>query len=129
MKQNPMKHITTHLVLTGNLGVSGNLYGGQVMAWMDEAAAIYAMWATGGMKVVTRRFSEILFDHPVHNGERLDFDCGNPKCGKTSITFTVVAHVENLVKFQAECTFVAVDSHGRKTEIDWSKSPLHKNDL
>ncbi len=126
MNQKDLRHITTHLVLTGNLGVSGNLYGGQVMAWMDEAAAIYAMWATGGMKVVTRRFSEILFDHPVHAGERLEFDCGNPRCGTTSITFTVIAHVAEKVMFQAECTFVAVDDHGQKTSVDWSKSPLNQ---
>ncbi len=119
-----MKHITTHLVLTGNLGVSGNLFGGQVMAWMDEAAALYAIWATGGEKVVTRRFSEILFDHPVHNGEILEFDCGNPVCGRTSITFTIRAHVGDKISFQAECTFVAVDGDGQKKTIDWSRTPL-----
>ncbi len=119
-----MTRITTHLVLTGDIGVSGNLFGGKVMAWMDEAAAIYAMWATGGAKVVTRRFSEILFDKPVHNGEQLEFHCGNPRKGKTSITFAIIAKVGSDVKFQAECTFVAVDDQGNKTDIDWSASPL-----
>ncbi len=115
--------MTSHLVLTGDLGVSGNLFGGRVMAWMDEAAAIYAMWATGTEKVVTRRFSEILFDKPVRNGELLEFYCGRPRQGRTSITFDIVASVRGTVKFQAECTFVAVNPDGSKKEIDWSKAP------
>ena len=119
-----LSRITSHLVMTGDLGVSGNLFGGKVMAWMDEAAAIYAMWATGSEKVVTRRFSEILFDKPVRNGELLEFYCGRPKQGRTSITFDIVASVRGRVKFQAECTFVAVNQDGSKKEIDWAKSPL-----
>lgn len=120
-----LSRVTTHLVLTGDLGVSGNLFGGKVMAWMDEAAAIYAMWATGSEKVVTRRFSEILFDKPVRNGEQLEFHCGRPVKGRTSITFTIVACVGNDIKFQAECTFVAVKPDGTKKEIDWTASPLN----
>lgn len=119
-----LARITSHLVMTGDLGVSGNLFGGKVMAWMDEAAAIYAMWATGSEKVVTRRFSEILFDKAVRNGELLEFYCGRPKQGRTSITFDIVASVRGTVKFQAECTFVAVNQDGSKKEIDWAKSPL-----
>jgi len=29
-----------------------------------------------------------------------------------------------MVKFQAECTFVAVNPDGSKKEVDWAKSPL-----
>lgn len=119
-----VSRITSHLVMTGDLGVSGNLFGGKVMAWMDEAAAIYALWATGSEKVVTRRFSEILFDKPVHNGELLEFYCGRPRKGRTSVTFDIVASVGDDVKFQAECTFVAVNKDGSKKEIDWTGSPL-----
>lgn len=119
-----VSRITSHLVMTGDLGVSGNLFGGKVMAWMDEAAAIYAMWATGSEKIVTRRFSEILFDKPVRNGELLEFYCGRAKKGRTSVTFDIVASVGESVKFQAECTFVAVHADGTKKEIDWTRSPL-----
>lgn len=94
------------------------------MSWMDEAAAIYAMWAVGGERVVTRRFSEILFGQPVHCGDLLSFYCGKPHKGNTSISFDVRAEVSGKLKFQAQCTFVCVNEKGEKKAIDWTNSPL-----
>lgn len=116
--------VTTHLCKTLDLGTSGNLFGGQLMYWLDEAAAVYAMQATGEKRIVTRRFSESLFQRPIHCGELIEFFCVAPKKGRTSITFTVLAKVGDDVRFQAECTFVAVDENGDKKIIDWSASAV-----
>ena len=62
--------ITTHICKTLDLGVSGNLFGGQLMYWLDEAASVYAIWATGEKRVVTRRISEAFFNKPIHAGAR-----------------------------------------------------------
>lgn len=126
MEKNDLRKVTTHLVLTGDIGMSGNLYGGKLMYWMDEAAAIYAMWAAADPKVVTRRFSEIEFARPIRNGSLVEFYCGRPRKGHTSISFDVEVYAENELKFHASCTFVRVDADGMKKAIDWSASPLDR---
>ena len=116
--------ITTHICKTLDLGVSGNLFGGQLMYWLDEAASVYAIWATGEKKIVTRRISEAVFNKPIHAGELLVFNCVEPRKGKTSFSFKVLVVVGSEIRFQAECTFVAVDENGKKKLIDWSKAPI-----
>ena len=109
-----MERINSHLCMTSDIGMSGNLFGGKLMAWMDEAAAIYAMKITSEKYVVTRRFSECLFTHPIHLGELAEIYCGNHKRGRTSVSFSIDVRVDDESRFQAECTFVAVDEHGNK---------------
>lgn len=120
--------ITTHICKTLDLGVSGNLFGGQLMYWLDEAASVYAIWATGEKKIVTRRISEASFNKPIHTGELLVFNCVEPRKGKTSFSFKVLVVVGSEIRFQAECTFVAVDDEGRKKPIDWSKAPISQTE-
>ena len=116
--------ITTHICKTLDLGVSGNLFGGQLMYWLDEAASVYAIWATGEKRIVTRRISEAVFNKPIHTGELLVFNCVEPRKGKTSFSFKVLVVVGCENRFQAECTFVAVDEKGHKKLIDWEKAPI-----
>lgn len=116
--------ITTHICKTLDVGVSGNLFGGQLMYWLDEAASVYAIWATGEQKVVTRHISEASFHKPIRVGELVVFNCVEPKRGKTSFSFKVLVVVGSEIRFQAECTFVAVDEQGNKKAIDWTKAPI-----
>lgn len=120
--------ITTHICKTLDLGVSGNLFGGQLMYWLDEAASVFAIWATGEKKVVTRRISEAFFNKPIHEGELLVFSCVEPKKGTTSLSFKVLVEVKCEVRFQAECTFVVVDEQGQKKAVDWSKAPISQSE-
>ena len=98
------------------------------MYWLDEAASVYAIWATGEKRVVTRRISEAFFNKPIHAGELLIFNCVEPKKGKTSFSFKVLVVVGSEIRFQAECTFVAVDDEGNKKLIDWSKAPISQTE-
>lgn len=38
-----MELVSTHLVKKSDLGTYGNLFGGQLMKWLDIAGASYAM--------------------------------------------------------------------------------------
>ncbi len=110
--------------MTKDLGVHNNLFGGNMLAWMDEAAAIYARQMMGIPRVVSMRFGEILFKHPVMLEDIVDFFCDNPRKGNTSLTFDIIAEVRGKTVFNTECTFVSVDANGRKCPVDWGKSPL-----
>ncbi len=122
------RRVSTHICMTSDIGNSGNLFGGKMMMWMDEAAAIYAMWATGEKKMVTRHFSEVNFESPVKHAELVDFYCGNPRKGRTSITFDLEVVSAGETKLVAECTFVAIDDHGEKKPICWEGTPLSREE-
>ncbi len=113
--------ILSHICLVSDLGVSGNMYGGRLLYLLDEAAAIFAMSYAGEKRMVSRRFSEVEFRSPVCEGEILEFYADNPVHGVTSLTFDIIVRVDGCRRFGANCTFVAVDEHGCKKAIDWSK--------
>ncbi len=120
--------ISSKLCLNFDLGVNGNMFGGRLMALMDEAAAIFAIQSTGEKNVVSRNFSAVEFRYPVKLGDILEFWACNPKRGKTSIAFDLEVLVDGIKRFTASCVFVAVDEHGNKKEIDWDSACVFKRD-
>ena len=108
-----MEHVTSYLCMTRDLGVGGNLFGGTMMAWMDEAAGIYAHVYTGEPRMVTLKYAELLFKYPVRERDRVDFCAGNVSVGHTSITFDIEGRVGSHVVFKTTGTFVAIDESGR----------------
>jgi acyl-CoA thioesterase YciA len=114
-----MPLVSSKLCLVKDVGRNGNLFGGNMMAWMDEVAAIYAMKTTNESQLATLRFGEILFKHPVKVNDIVDFYCELTHKGYTSITFDITAMVGNITVFHTDCTFVAVDDNGNKKSINW----------
>ena len=121
-----MEKVLSHLCLYSDLGVSGNMYGGKLLQLMDEAAAVYAIESTGESDIVTRAFSAVEFKSPVKPGEILDFYAEDPVCGRSSFSFTIAVLVRGVRRFEARCTFVAVDPGGGRKNIDWEKAPVRR---
>lgn len=90
-----------------------------MMAWMDEAASILAHKHTGEEAMVTLKFGEIRFVHPVKEGHIVDFFVDNVKVGRTSISFDLEGWTDqkNLV-VKTSVVFVAVDKNGRPKAIE-----------
>jgi acyl-CoA thioesterase YciA len=102
-----------------NVGLYKTLFGGNMMAWIDEAAAIFAKEYTREKFMVTLRFGEFLFLHPVREGDVVHFWVSNPKIGKTSLSFEIEALRTDGVKVvQTSCVFVSVDDSGRPKRIE-----------
>jgi acyl-CoA thioesterase YciA len=114
-----MEHVSSKLCLVKDVGLNGNLFGGNMLAWMDEIAAIYAMKVTGEKSLVTLRFGEITFKRPVKVNDIVDFYCNVIKQGKTSVTIVIGGKVGDKIVFTTDCTFVAIDEEGNKKEINW----------
>ncbi len=114
--------VASRLCMTKDLGTYGNLFGGNMMAWIDEAAAIFAIRTTGEKNVVTLHYSAMTFRHPVKEGDIVEFLCSKVRRGVTSITFEIKAICGEKMVFCADCVFVAVDDHGIKKQIDWKQS-------
>lgn len=110
--------ISSKVCLVQNLGTNKTLFGGNMMAWVDEASAIFAREFTGERFMVTRKFGVFEFHHPVHEGDIIHFYCLNPRIGRTSISFDVEAvRIDGTVVVQTSAVFVALDENGKPIAI------------
>ena len=111
-------HLGSRLVKTLDLSLGGVLYGGRMLDFVAEHAAIHAMKCTGEPHMVGYRFGEIVLSRPVRAGEIIDFHGGEPRFGRSSVTFELTGRVGSEVAVRAECTFVAVDERGCKKLLE-----------
>lgn len=121
--------ITSKICMVKDLGLNGNLFGGNMLAWVDEAASIFAHKTTGEPKMVTLKFEEIVFMRPVKQGDIIDFYCTNYEIGSKSITIQLMVCVETSVVFRTSCVFVAVDDEGHSKPIKGHDVENYRNVL
>lgn len=113
--------VTSKICMTKDVGLNSYLFGGNMMAWADEAAAIFARQVTKEDNLVTMKFGEFLFKKPVKVGDIVEFLCDNPHIGNTSVSFQVYAYVKDVVVLETSCVFVAIGEDGHSKVIDKSK--------
>lgn len=116
------KVLETHrLVLPGDLNQYGSLFGGRLLAWIDEAAWIAASTEFPHCQFVTIAMDKVEFRHGVGEGTILRIRCEMLRKGRTSVTYRVeAADARNAPErsvFQTNVTFVSVDDTGAKREI------------
>jgi len=112
-------HITSKICLTRDVGLRRTLFGGNMMAWLDEAASIFAHGYTNEELVVTLKFGELHFVHPVYEGHIVNFFASNPREGRTSISFDLEGVTDkDVLVVRTSVVFVAVDANGRPKPIE-----------
>ncbi|MBI2423949.1 MAG: acyl-CoA thioesterase [Candidatus Hydrogenedentes bacterium] len=111
------QRVNTYLCMTKDVGLGGNLFGGVMMGWIDESAAIFAYKYTGATRLVTLKFAEMVFRLPVRVGDFVDVYAANIRTGRTSITLDVECRVGDKVVVETTATFVSLDEAGRPTPI------------
>lgn len=111
---------THRLVLPGDLNQYGFLFGGRMLAWIDEASWIAASLEYPHCQFVTVAMDTVEFHHSVRQGTILRITCELEREGNTSVTYSVIVVDENdgpYPKFTTRVTFVSVDDAGRKRAI------------
>lgn len=128
MKAKPAKFckesraIKTSLVLPPDTNTYGTMFGGKVMSYIDDIAAIAAT-RHARTSVVTASTDSVDFLHPISNGHSV--------CLEAFVTWTRRTSVEVFVKVVAEdmlsgdrtvcatsfLTFVAIDINGEKQMV------------
>jgi acyl-CoA thioesterase YciA len=111
-----MRFLTRKLVKPGDLNANNTLFGGRLMAWVDEEAAIYAAIETRHEKVVTKSISAINFIAPAKKGDVVEIGVALKRVGKTSVTLEVKVRnlvTQNIIVEIDEMVFVCVDENGR----------------
>ena len=101
-----------------DLNANGTLFGGSLLRWIDEEAAIYAIVQLGNQRVVTKYMSEIEFVASAVQGDIIEMGLSATRFGRTSLTMR--AQVRNMITRELilsidRIVFVNLDREGRPT--------------
>lgn len=110
-----MRFYSRKIVKPQDLNPNGTLFGGAVLSWIDEEAAIYVLCQLGKGKIVTKYMSEINFVSSAKLGDVIEIGMETVNFGRTSIT--VKSEVRTKFKHDTIITidrivFVHIDEHG-----------------
>ncbi len=118
-----MKLISTHTILTSDLGIRGNMFGGRLLVWIDLAAYALAVEKIKNPNLVSLKISECLFLLPAKISNLIKIYGEIIAIGKTSVTVKLEARKLDVYsgKESLICTtdivLVQVDEHGKPSEI------------
>jgi acyl-CoA hydrolase len=129
-----MNFYTRKWVKPEDLNAHGTLFGGSLLSWIDEEAAIYTIIQLGTNGCVTKYMSEINFVNSAKQGDIIELGIKAVSFGRTSLTLT--CEVRNKISLKTILTidrivFVSVDEkgfptpHGR-TEITYTDERLRE---
>jgi len=117
-----------------DLNPNGTLFGGKLLAWIDEEAALYAIIQLENTHVVTKFMSEINFMSSAKPGDIVEIGIEVIKFGTTSLVLR--SEVRNKMTRQTiitveNITMVNLDENGKpkphgKTQIEYVKNRLNQ---
>ncbi len=81
-----MRFHTRKWVKPEDLNPNGTLFGGRLLAWIDEEAALYTIIQLENPKIVTKYISEINFMSSAKKGDIVEIGIDVIKFGRSSIT-------------------------------------------
>ncbi len=115
-KYPPMRFFSRKLIKPTDLNAHGTLFGGSVLSWVDEEAAIYVICQLGKGNIATKFMSEIDFVSSAKLGDIIEIGMQTVSFGKTSITVKCeVRHkftLEPIIRID-KIVFVHLDENGR----------------
>ena len=112
----------TEYVLPPHANALGNVFGGQIMAWVDLCAAICAQRHAGNV-AVTAFVDDLKFELPVKVGEVVRLRARVTATFRTSMEIEVVVEGEDARTgrrwpcVSALLTYVAIDDAGKPTPV------------
>lgn len=114
--------ITTKVVLPNDTNPLGNLFGGELLAWMDVIASVSAHRHCKRV-VVTASVNNVSFQQPIQQSSIVTLEAKVSRAFNSSMEVFVDVFVEDPVKGtrikcnEAIYTFVAVDQNGGPIEV------------
>jgi acyl-CoA thioesterase YciA len=118
-----MELISTHICKTSNVGYHGNLFGGTMLSWLDEAGAIFACEACDTPRMVTKSISAVVFEKPVRPGQIIKIYGKVVRVGNSSITIRLEARRHSVYNgsqrkvLTTDMIFVRIDGDGEAIPI------------
>jgi acyl-CoA hydrolase len=127
-----MRFHTRKWVKPEDLNPNGTLFGGKLLAWLDEELALYTIIQLENSRIVTKHMSEINFRSSAKQGDIIEIGIDVVKFGNTSLTLKCEARNimtrETIISIDST-TMVSLGSDGKpkahgKTEIEYIKNRL-----
>ncbi len=118
-----MELISTHFCKAANIGYHGNLFGGTMLSWLDEAGAIFACQACDTPRMVTKKISEVVFNKPVRPGQIIKIYGEVKGVGNRSIVIRLEARRHSVYNgsqktvLTTDMSFVRIDGDGEAIPI------------
>lgn len=131
-----MNFHTRKWVKPEDLNPNNNLFGGRLLQWIDEEAALYAMIQLDNKKIATKYMSEINFVSSAKQGDIVELGIQVEKFGSTSVTLSCVARNKmsrrNIITIE-NITMVNLGDDGKpkphgKTKVEYVSDRLSQAD-
>ncbi len=131
-----MNFHTRKWIAPEDLNPNGTLFGGSLLRWIDEEAAIYSIIQLGNSRVVTKFVSEINFVSSAKQGDIIEMGMEVVDFGNTSLTLRCevrnkltrkrILNIEKMI-------FVNVGEDGKptphgKTEVTYIRDKFKEGD-
>ena len=127
-----MRFHTRKWIKPEDLNANGTLFGGRLLAWITEEAALYSIIQLENKKIVLKYMSEINFIHAATQGDIVEIGIEVIRFGSTSLTLKCEAR--NKMTHEAIATvdqliLVNLDKTGKpaphgKTRVEFVKDRL-----
>lgn len=118
-----MTFLNSHPIKKSDLGFHGNLFGGKLLAWIDAAAAGYAMQLCDTPRMVTVSIDKCNFEKPARESQLLKIYGKPHKVGNSSVSLYMEARAHNVytgvqsLVLKTNITFVHIDEEGNPIPI------------
>jgi acyl-CoA thioesterase YciA len=127
-----MRFHTRKWVKPEDLNPNGTLFGGKLLAWIDEELALYSIIQLENTRVVTKHMSEINFRSSAKQGDIIEIGIDVVKFGNSSLVLKCEARNmmtrETIITID-NTTMVNLGDDGKpkahgKTEIEYVKNRM-----
>jgi acyl-CoA thioesterase YciA len=127
-----MRFHTRKWVKPEDLNPNGTLFGGKLLAWLDEELALYTIIQLENPRIVTKHMSEINFRSSAKQGDIIEIGIDVVKFGNSSLILKCEARNmmtrETIITIDST-TMVSLGPDGKpkahgKTEIEFVKDRL-----
>ena len=127
-----MRFHTRKWVKPEDLNPNGTLFGGKLLAWIDEELALYSIIQLENTRIVTKHMSEINFRSSAKQGDIVEIGIDVVKFGNSSLTLKCEARNimtrETIITIDS-ITMVSLGSDGKpkahgKTTIEFIHNRL-----
>ncbi len=119
-----MHYVATKICQASEIGYNGNLFGGTMLSWLDEAGAAFAGYLCRTPNMVTLKMNEVLFQRPVKIGHHVRIYAKVEKVGTSSLTVRVDARRFDFTKdleeivCSTQVVYVKIDETGSAAPIE-----------
>lgn len=118
-----MELVTTYICKASDIGVHSNMFGGTMLALIDQSSGAYASQICDTPRMVTIKIDELIFKNPVKEGNIIKIYARVKEFGRTSVTIYMEVRKHNVytgvqeVVVHTEIKFVRIDEEGNPIPI------------